>query len=144
MVPCAAILVFYFLIFLFSFKSKARTKSATLSNSLRIAKGLFASFMLFFVCWMPYALIVLTDYSDKLPRQAVMFTMSIAHLNSSLNLILYAIFNPAFKRGYRVLFRRIFLLYWGKIELKAKMICTRLFILCTILRNLILEYFISF
>lgn len=50
-------------------------------------------------------MIVMTDYADRLPRTAHMFSMEIAHLNSSLNPLLYAIFNPAFQRGYMLVFR---------------------------------------
>ena len=52
-------------------------------------------------------MIVMTDYADRLPRSAHMFSMEIAHLNSSLNPLLYAIFNPAFQRGYMTVFRTI-------------------------------------
>lgn len=57
---------------------------------------------------LPYGMIVMTDYADKLPRTAHMFSMEIAHLNSSFNPVLYAIFNPAFQRGYMLVFRMIF------------------------------------
>lgn len=50
-------------------------------------------------------MIVMLDYADRLPRTAHMFSMEIAHLNSSLNPLLYAIFNPAFQRGYMLVFR---------------------------------------
>ena len=50
-------------------------------------------------------MIVMMDYADRLPRTAHMFSMEIAHLNSSLNPLLYAIFNPAFQRGYMLVFR---------------------------------------
>ena len=115
-IPCLAILFCYIRIFLHSNRSKKkmiRNGSITRSrhrHSLRLAKGLFAAFMLFTVCWLPYGLIVMVDFEDKLPRSAIMFTMAIAHLNSSLNPVLYGIFNSAFKRGYYNLFRMIFCL----------------------------------
>jgi hypothetical protein len=83
--------------------------SSDLAKSLRIAKGLFASFMLFALCWLPYGIIVMTDFPDRLPRTAHMFSMAIAHLNSAFNPLLYAIFNPAFQRGYKLFFQIIFL-----------------------------------
>ena len=105
--PCAAIFYFYFQIFFFAWKSKGKTKQMNLGQSVRIAKGLFASFMMFALCWVPYGFIVMTDFEDKLPRSAIMFTMTIAHLNSALNPILYWIFNTNFRRGYINLFRKI-------------------------------------
>ena len=106
-VPCIAILFCYVKIFIHSSRSKTRSHSTNQNHSLRLAQGLFVSFMLFTVCWLPYGIIVMTDYSDRLPRTAVMFTMTFAHLNSSLNPILYGIYNPAFRAGYMVLFRKL-------------------------------------
>lgn len=108
--PSIAILFFYMSIFIYSYKSRikvSRSLSVKIQSSerksLRLAQGLFASFMLFVVCWLPYGLVVMTDYADRLPRSAIMFTMAVAHLNSSLNFILYALFNSSFRRGYKVL-----------------------------------------
>ena len=49
----------------------------------------------------------MSDFADRLPRTAQMFTMTIAHINSALNPILYGIFNPAFQKGYKKIFRLI-------------------------------------
>ena len=108
MTPCAAIFYFYMRIFLYAWRSKGRAaNNSSVRKSLHIAKGLFASFMLFALCWVPYGFIVLIDYEDRLPRSTVMFTMTIAHLNSTLNPLLYAIFNPSFRNGYINLFKAI-------------------------------------
>lgn len=48
------------------------------------------------------------DYQDKLPRTAHMFSMSAAHLNSSMNPLLYAIYNPPFQKGYKLFLRKLF------------------------------------
>lgn len=52
----------------------------------------------------------MSDYKDNLPRTAHMFSMSAAHLNSSLNPLLYAICNPQFQKGYKLFFKKIFLM----------------------------------
>lgn len=52
---------------------------------------------------MPYALTITLDFNDKLPNAAHMYPLLIAHANSSLNPILYALTNPKFQRGYRSL-----------------------------------------
>ena len=115
-IPCIAILFCYIRIFLHSYQSKKKINTngnhskSNIHQSLRLAQGLFASFMLFTICWLPYGLVIMIDYEDKLPRSAIMFTMAIAHLNSSLNPVLYGIFNSAFRRGYTILFRKIFCL----------------------------------
>ena len=60
--PCICILFFYVRIFVFASKTKLKvtttnSKTRDLSKSLRIAKGLFASFVSFTVCWLVSALI---------------------------------------------------------------------------------------
>ena len=72
-----------------------------LKKSLKIAKGLFGSFLLFTICWLPYGVIVMVDFEDRLARTAHMFPIAIAHFNSTLNPIFYAVSNTKFKKGYR-------------------------------------------
>ena len=57
---------------------------------------------------MPYGVVVMSDFRDILPRTSHMFTMLLAHMNSSMNPILYALTNPAYQRGYKMLFSIIF------------------------------------
>ena len=102
-----AIFLCYLKIFIFTYKSRNKSKSSSATKSIRLAKGLFASFMLFTVCWMPYGLIVMIDFQDKLPRSVIMFTMTLGHYNSSLNPFLYAMFNSAFRRGCINLFKKL-------------------------------------
>jgi hypothetical protein len=68
----------------------SRTGSSDLRKSLKLAKGLFASFMLFTLCWLPYGIVVMIDFEDKFPASVITYTMDIAHFNSTLNPILYA------------------------------------------------------
>jgi uncharacterized protein with PQ loop repeat len=89
--------------------NQMKSVNREMKNSIRIAKGLFASFMLFTLCWLPYGIIVMIDFHDNLPRTAHMFSMLLAHLNSSLNPVLYAIFNPGFQRGYMTFLRVLIL-----------------------------------
>ena len=42
----------------------------------------------------------MTDWNFSFPVTAEMYTLLAAHLNSALNPILYAIFNPSFNKGY--------------------------------------------
>ncbi len=138
-IPCICILFCYIRIFIFARKAKARVaqgahdlsgtvkithgsgKKGRKSNddfkrSLKLAKGLFASFLLFTICWfeffcsinffinnplkfsytnrLPYGLVVMIDFEDKFPPAVHAYTMAIAHFNSSLNPVLYAVANP--------------------------------------------------
>jgi hypothetical protein len=107
-IPCIAIFLFYVRIFYYSYKSGHRSNSSSANKSVRLAKGLFASFMLYSLCWMPYGLFVLINFYDKFPRSVMMYTMTLGHLNSSLNPIIYFIFNSAFRHGSANLFNKVF------------------------------------
>ena len=107
-VPCIAIFLFYVRIFYYSHKSGQRSNSSSDKKSLRLAKGLFASFMIYTLCWMPYGLIVLIDFADRFPRSVFMFSMALGHLNSSLNPIIYFYFNSTFRRGCLNLLSKLF------------------------------------
>ena len=48
----------------------------------------------------PISVVFLADFEDQLPISAHVFTNLPAHLNSALNPIFYAIFNPKMKQGY--------------------------------------------
>jgi hypothetical protein len=47
----------------------------------------------------------MTDWRYEYPKASVIYTLLIAHLNSACNPILYATFNPSFKRGYGNIFK---------------------------------------
>ena len=106
--PCVIILQFYVRIFIFTYKSRNKSKSSSAVRSIRLAKSLFVSYMLFTVCWLPYGIVVMIDFEDKLPRSIIMFTMTLGHFNSSLNPIFYVIFNSDFRRGCVNLFGKVF------------------------------------
>jgi hypothetical protein len=48
------------------------------------------------------------DFNDELPRSAHMYPILLAHINSSLNPVLYAFTNGNFKKGYRNLYFCLF------------------------------------
>jgi hypothetical protein len=68
-----------------------RSNGSDMRKSLKLAKGLFASFMLFTLCWLPYGIVVMIDYEDNFPATVITYTMGIAHFNSTLNPVLYAL-----------------------------------------------------
>lgn len=108
LIPCMAIFFFYARIFIFTHRSRNKSKITSVSKSIRLAKGLFASFMLYAICWLPYGVLIMIDFDNRVPKSLMMFSMVLGHLNSSLNPILYAVFNTAIKRGYDNLFSKIF------------------------------------
>ena len=48
------------------------------------------------------------DAHDKFPAEAHVYTMLFAHLNSSLNPVLYAVSNPVYQKGYKNFIRFLF------------------------------------
>ena len=50
---------------------------------------------------MPAAIIYIIDTDDNMPTQLHMYLFVLAHLNSALNPILYAAFNPKIKQSYK-------------------------------------------
>lgn len=49
----------------------------------------------------------MTDFGDHYSRSVHMYTMLMAHLNSTLNPLLYGIFNSPFKKGYKKFLMKI-------------------------------------
>ena len=103
--PIILISVCYVKIFLHVRKSKLRVLNALQtseqSQSVRLARSLFIIFVVFAVCWTPYAFIVVLDYKDTWPREWHIFSILIAHTNSSLNSVLYGVTNNKFREAYK-------------------------------------------
>lgn len=107
-IPSCLTLYWYIRIFLFAYNSKRRilpqgdkASFFEINRSLHITKGLFGSFFLFVLCWVPYGIVVMTDWAGTHPIAAELYTVVLAHLNSALNPIFYGISNPAFRNGYK-------------------------------------------
>lgn len=83
-------------------------------KTIRITQGLFASFIFFLVCSSPYGLIVMIDIDDTFPRQVHMMAIVFVHMNSAINPIIYAVVNPAFRRGYLTLLHILFPCFFSK------------------------------
>lgn len=49
----------------------------------------------------------MVGYDDHLPISAHTFTILPAHLNSSINPILYGIFNPLIRNGYKIFLNKL-------------------------------------
>ena len=107
-IPTIVIISCYTKIYIVVLKSKnkvadvnqtSRTTSDN-SRSVRLARTLFCIFVVFLICWMPNTLFVLIDYKDELPVRAYAFSITIAHINSSINFILYGVTHREFRKGY--------------------------------------------
>lgn len=113
--PILLISICYLLIFCHVHKSKnkihaqpgvgshlqERNTSRKRKNSMRLVRTLFIIFVIFVICWTPYALLLVIDFPDTLPLEAHLFATMFAHTNSSFNCALYGMTNKQFRRGYR-------------------------------------------
>ena len=71
------------------------------NSEMRLAKTLFIIFVVFLICWSPYAVVVLIDRYDEWDKIVYVIIIQMAHTNSSLNSIIYAASNKDFREGYR-------------------------------------------
>jgi uncharacterized protein with PQ loop repeat len=78
-----------------------------MKNEVKLAKTLFIIFIIFCLCWTPYALLCLIDRHDRALREAYAFTILFAHASSSLNSVLYAVTNRGFRDGYVMVLRKL-------------------------------------
>jgi hypothetical protein len=108
LIPCVGIIFCYSRIYVFTHKSKNKSNNSSLNRSIRLAKTLFASFLLYGICLMPFSIVVLFDLDDLAPNVSiVMYPLAIAFLNSSLNPIIYTVFNSNFRDSCGNLFNKI-------------------------------------
>ena len=107
-IPCLCIGGCYLRIFLYVKEKKtlalSDSKNKISKKSVKIAKSLFASFALFAFCWMPYGLVIASDFRDKYPLIVHAWTTFMAHVNSTLNPVFYVLLNSAFRLSFIKLF----------------------------------------
>lgn len=109
--PAFCICFLYMNIFMVTLNAKFnlhdKKKLKQLKKSLRVSKGLFLAFLIFTICVLPYAIVMMTDFESKFPRWVHMFLFLLARLNSSLNPILYGFTNTLFMSGFKNLYRKM-------------------------------------
>ena len=110
-IPSVVIGVSYLCIYLYVKESRkkisgrSRYKQKREKESVKLTLTLFIIFATFVVCWMPYAIVILADTYDTFSAEVHMFTLLIAHTNSSINSVLYGVFNRNFRNAYFRLLR---------------------------------------
>ena len=118
--PLVTVLVCYLKVFLHVRKSRKEIqkiggnisggnssgqKSLT-SSEVQLAKTLFIIYVVFLICWAPYAVVVLIDIQDEWSKVAYVVAIQLAHTNSSVNSIIYAASNKDFRTGYQMVLRK--------------------------------------
>ena len=100
MTPCIFIFFCYLKIFIFVSKYSGKVGIKTQTKQIQLAKCLFASFITYFICWMPFGMIYIIDHKDMLHPAAMVITTAFAHINSSVNAFYYAYFSSTLRKGY--------------------------------------------
>ena len=106
-IPSVSFFFCYWRIFVFTHKSKNTSKSSSVNRSIHLAKTFFVSFLVYNICWMPFGLVVVLDFDNKLPRSIVMYSIASGILNSTLNPIIYVVFNSNFRKSCENLLNKI-------------------------------------
>ncbi|XP_077977559.1 melatonin receptor type 1B-B-like [Glandiceps talaboti] len=76
-------------------------------KDIQLMKTLFAIFIVFSLCWIPYALVVAIDYNDTFPQTVHMVFWIMAHGNSAMDSVLYGIMNKQFRHGYFIIISKM-------------------------------------
>ena len=76
------------------------SENKDLRVSTRLTLTLFIIFVVFVSCWSPYAIAVTADINNTFPENVHLYVLLLAHMNSSLNWLVYGATNREFRRGY--------------------------------------------
>lgn len=106
-IPCICIIICYTKIFIHVSKYSGKINGKGQRKNIQLAKSLCASFITYFICWIPFGLIYLIDHNDILHPAAFVITTALAHTNSAVNPVYFAYFSLSFRRGYLKLLHRI-------------------------------------
>ncbi|OWA51758.1 putative Melatonin receptor type 1A [Hypsibius exemplaris] len=82
---------------------KRSQKAGFTVDDVKLAKTLFAAFLVFLICWLPFSLFVLAHEPAAIPRWVYVLAIIMAHGNSAVNPILYGVTNEKFREGYRTI-----------------------------------------
>ena len=106
MIPCSLLFYFYLRILTKTIRTRQRAHSHNQFNretklDLTFSIGLFSSLIIFSVTFVPYFILLIVDYEDKLPRAFHLYGLIFIRINSCLNPILYGTTNKTFENGYK-------------------------------------------
>ncbi|XP_078573019.1 melatonin receptor type 1B-B-like [Branchiostoma floridae x Branchiostoma japonicum] len=88
--------------------SKKKGWGRMTNSDIRLLKTLLVIFISFALCWTPYGVIFLVDSKGQWPKPVYVMAIILAHLNSSMNSVIYGVMNRSFRQAYIALFRRCF------------------------------------
>lgn len=107
--PLLVMAICYFLIFQEIWKTKRDIYKLDSENpnrmrkawneTVRSSKTLFCIFVVFLICWTPYAVTVTLDMQNNFSTEIHLFITLLAHFHSSVNCIIYTTGNKRFRMG---------------------------------------------
>ncbi|XP_070192332.1 D(2) dopamine receptor B-like, partial [Littorina saxatilis] len=68
---------------------------------LKLARPLFIIYVVFSTCWIPYSLAIIFDKHNSFPHELHAFITAFAHLNSSVNWLVYYHTHSKMRRAFR-------------------------------------------
>nr|XP_054763756.1 melatonin receptor type 1B-B-like [Lytechinus pictus] len=77
------------------------------ASDLRLARSIFIIVIMYLVMWLPFSMTILFDTQVVANRNIYIFTFTLAHMNSSVNCVIYGATNKNFRRGYAKFIRMV-------------------------------------
>ena len=84
--------------------STIQRKGRISSHEIKLSKSLFVIMFAFMICWIPFWIIVILrrfHLVAKMPRNVELFCTFLFYLSNTINPLIYAGMNPAFRREFR-------------------------------------------
>ena len=75
-------------------------------QSLRLARTLVCIFMVFVVCWGPFAILIVVDREDRGHMYLHLYILLLAHMHASLNPLVYLLTNKHYRYGFKLFFAK--------------------------------------
>jgi len=98
-------------------RSRKWRKSKGITNhEIKLSKSLFAVVFAFMICWVPFWIIVILRrfrLVAMMPRNVELLCMFLFYLSNTINPVIYAGMNPAFRREFRKI---VLCKHWHKVE----------------------------
>ncbi|GAU95227.1 hypothetical protein RvY_06878-2 [Ramazzottius varieornatus] len=88
-------------------------------RNIRIARALFKVFMIFLIMWIPVAVLILMGMGKQVDYVWYILTVLLAHGNSSVNCVVYALSLDHFREGYTKLLHMRFIRRKGVNKITA-------------------------
>ena len=75
------------------------------SKPLKLAKTIFIVYVIFSLCWIPFAILLVADVYDSFSNKVHLSITVFAHLHPSINWLIYYTTNGNFKAGCKKIFQ---------------------------------------